>query len=209
VNILKPAKAFLDAAGLVFGLRGNTEEPSYSALAALGPVQIRHYAPRLAASVSVPGDEIAARSAGFRILAAYIFGANNARAGISMTAPVAQNAAATEIAMTAPVAQAQTAQGLWEISFFMPAKYTLASIPQPLDPRIRLHETAASTEAVLGFSGVPKAAAVHEAAARLTQQLAGSGWAPSGAIGAQFYDPPWTLPWLRRNEVTVPVSPAA
>lgn len=207
--MLKPAKAVLGAVGLVFGLRGNTEEPGYTLLATLGPVQIRQYAPRLSATVSVPGDEIAARSAGFRILAAYIFGANSASTGISMTAPVAQNAAATAIAMTAPVAQAQTPQGLWEISFFMPSSYTLATLPRPLDPRVRLHETAASTEAVYRFSGRPLAAAVRAAETRLTQHLAGSDWVAAGAAGAQFYDPPWTLPWLRRNEVTMPVIPTA
>ncbi len=204
MTILKRARTFLEAAGLVFGLRGNTEEPVYAVLANHGPVQIRQYAPRLAATVAVPGEEIEARSAGFRILAAYIFGANAASTGISMTAPVVQNAA-TDIAMTAPVAQAQTAPGVWEVSFYMPSAYTLGTLPRPLDPRVRLHETPASTEAVLCFSGRPTAAAVREAQARLSTHLAGTGWTAAGAISAQFYDPPWTLPWLRRNEVTVPV----
>jgi hypothetical protein len=190
---------------MIFGLRGNTEEPRYTPVASLGPVQIREYAPRLAASVSVPGDEVAARSAGFRVLAKYIFGANTTSSTISMTARVAQSS--TAIAMTAPVAQAQTPQGAWQISFFMPSNYTMATLPRPLDPQIHFHEVAAVTEAVHCFSGLPNAAAMRRARAVLAQQLAGSAWQAVGEPAAQFYDPPWTLPWFRRNEVTVQVSP--
>ncbi|GLR67544.1 SOUL heme-binding protein [Acidocella aquatica] len=205
MKFLQSAKAFLQAAGLVFGLRGGTEEPAYQTIAALGEVQLRRYAPRLAASVSVRGDEITARSKGFRLLAGYIFGANTASASLSMTAPVAQASAA--IAMTAPVAQAQAADGAWVISFYMPSGYTLATLPRPLDPQISLHEVAETTEAVYRFPGRPKAAAVARARAILARQLAGSAWVAAGEPVAQFYDPPWTLPWLRRNEVTVAVMP--
>ncbi len=205
MKLVQSVKAFVQAAGLVFGLRGGTEEPAYRTIATLGGVQIRRYAPRLAASVSVEGDEIAARSAGFRLLAGYIFGANTASTPISMTAPVAQASAA--IAMTAPVAQAQTADGTWVVSFFMPSGYTLATLPRPLDPQVHLHAVAETTEAVYRFSGLPKAAAVARARAILARQLAGSAWVAAGEPVAQFYNPPWTLPWLRRNEVTVAVTP--
>lgn len=213
LKFLQSARAFFQAAGLVFGLRGNTEEPRYQSIATLGPVEIRQYAPRLAASVSVQGDEIAARSAGFRMLARYIFGANTASASIGMTAPVAQATnkqvaqAATAIAMTAPVAQAKDPAGAWVVTFYMPSSYTRATLPHPLNPQIRLHEVGAETEAVYRFSGTPTAAAVASAQAILAQHLAGSAWVAAGEPAAQFYDPPWTLPWLRRNEVTVAVTP--
>jgi hypothetical protein len=205
LKLLQSVKAFAQAAGLVFGLRGGTEEPAHQIIAALGAVQIRRYAPRLAASVSVQSDEITARSAGFRRLAGYIFGANTASASINMTAPVAQ--APATIAMTAPVAQAQAADGTWVVSFFMPSGYTLATLPRPLDPQIRLHEVAETIEAVYHFSGLPGVAAVARARAILARQLAGSAWVAAGEPVAQFYNPPWTLPWLRRNEVTVAVTP--
>ncbi|WP_291423151.1 heme-binding protein [Acidocella sp.] len=205
MKFLQSAKAFVQAAGLVFGLRGGTEEPAYRPIAALGEVQIRRYAPRLAASVSVEGDEIAARSAGFRRLAGYIFGANTTSASLSMTAPVAQ--APVTIAMTAPIAQAQAADGVWFISFYMPSGYTLVTLPRPLDPQVHLHEVAETTEAVYRFSGRPRAAAVARARAILARQLAGSAWVAAGEPVAQFYNPPWTLPWLRRNEVSVVVTP--
>ncbi len=188
----------------VVGIRSGTEEPGYQSIARLGPVEIRQYKPLLAASVMVPGDEISARAAGFRRLAKFIFGANTTASSISMTAPVAQSSAS--IAMTAPVAQSATSGG-WVISFYMPSRYTEATLPKPLDPGIYIHEVPGSTQAVIRFSGIPTAAAVASARATLLRTLTGSAWNPAGPPTDWFYDPPWTLPFLRRNEVAVPVNP--
>ncbi len=186
------------------GIRSGTEEPSYKVLATVGQVEIRQYAPRLAASVTVQGDQIAARSAGFRRLARFIFGANTADASISMTAPVAQSSA--RIAMTAPVAQAPGPSGSWTITFFMPAKYTLASLPKPADPGIEIAEVPGETYGVYRFSGIPGAVPVAAAAQKLLAALKNSAWAPQGSVVDWFYDPPWTLPFARRNEAAVIVS---
>ncbi len=169
-------------------------------------MEIRQYPPRLAASVTLPGSEIESRAAGFRILARYIFGANRSDAEISMTAPVAQ--AAAKIAMTAPVAQSQSGAG-WTITFTMPARYTMATLPRPTDPRIKIEELAVLTAAVYRFSGIPNLDAVAQARAALLGRLTNSDWRVAGDVMTWFYDPPWTLPWLRRNEVAVPVRPAS
>ncbi len=187
----------------VFGIRSGTPTPSYSVVGQIGPAEIRAYPPRLAASVAVPGDEIAARSAGFRRLAAFIFGANTANSDIEMTAPVAQQSA--KIVMTAPVAQTGTAAG-WTVSFYMPETYTRATLPTPKDPGIDIHEVPGATYAVIRFSGIPGKPAVAAARARLLAALRGAPWQPTGAALDWFYDPPWALPWVRRNEVAVPVS---
>jgi hypothetical protein len=205
MKILSPVFAIALAGCSVVGIRSGTEEPGYQVLATMGAVQIRQYAPRLAASVTVQGDEISARSAGFRRLARFIFGANTADASISMTAPVAQSAA-KKIAMTAPVAQT-AGPGGWTISFFMPAKYTLATLPKPVDSGIRIYEVPGATYAVVRFSGIPGAAPVAAARARLYAGLDGSNWVPEGGAEDWFYDPPWTLPFARRNEVAVIVRP--
>jgi hypothetical protein len=195
----------------VFGMRDGTEEPPFTVIARLGPapgeVEIRRYAPRLVAEMTVTGDEVSARSAAFRPLAAYIFGENPASDRIGMTAPVAQgsNAASSErIGMTAPVAQSGGA-GEWRIGFFMPARYTLATLPRPRDPRITIVTLPEAELAVLRFSGLPGAEAVAAAQARLAAALEGGCWLPSGTGGAWFYDPPWTIPNLRRSEVWLPV----
>ncbi len=192
----------------VFGIRSGTEEPAYRSLAQIGRVEIREYGPRLAAETAVDGDEEAARSAGFRRIAAFIFGANRAQAKIAMTAPVGQAPAsgeAAKIAMTAPVGQARDAAGRWVVRFYMPASYTLDTLPTPTDPQVHIVSLPAETLAVLRFSGLPSTASVAAEQASLLAALQGGPWVAQGAPFAWFYDPPWTLPPLRRNEVAVAV----
>jgi hypothetical protein len=193
----------------VFGIRSGTEEPAYKVIANVGPVEIREYAPRLAASAVVQGNEVSARAAGFRRLARYIFGANAQTVSIPMTAPVVESRAApsAKIAMTAPVAQTQSGNGDWTISFYMPQKYTMATLPKPSQPGIQIHQLPATTDAVYRFSGLPGIEAVEHARRLLLGRLAGSAWEITGDPVTWFYDPPWTLPWFRRNEVAVPVAP--
>jgi hypothetical protein len=168
-------------------------------------VEIRAYAPRLAASVTVTGEQVPARSTGFSRLAAFIFGANTASTGIAMTAPVVQSG--TAIAMTAPVVQSAAEPGSWTITFYMPSGHTLATLPKPTDPGITLRELPGDTLAVHRFSGARDAAAIAKATTLLLGQLPTSAWEPAGDPVSWFYDPPWTLPWVRRNEVAVPVKP--
>lgn len=186
-----------------------TEEPKFTVLGQIGAVEVRQYAPRIAAETVVQADELDARSEGFRRLAGYIFGANQGGRKIDMTAPVAQQSggAGEKIAMTTPVAQSAEGAGLWRIRFFMPASLTMETLPRPNDDRVRLVAVPPETMAVLRFSGVPGPEAVKTRTGELVAALEGSKWRPAGAPVAWFYDPPWTVPGLRRNEVAVPVSP--
>jgi hypothetical protein len=188
----------------VVGIRSGTEEPRFETVETLGAVEIRRYASRIAAETEVAGSEEAARNEGFRRLAGYIFGGNAKRDRIAMTAPVAQ-APGERIAMTAPVAQAGGAEG-WRIRFFMPARFTMDTLPVPDDARVALVPAPEETVAVLRFSGIPRAAAVAENTAALDAALARSAWVATGPAQAWFYDPPWTVPALRRNEIAVPVA---
>ena len=205
------ASGILLSACSVVGIR-TVEEPAYQVVRHVGAVEIRAYGPRLAAEVVVPGTEVDARGAGFRKIAAYIFGANTARTTIAMTAPVSQAAESpaesTTIAMTAPVAQA-AAPGGWRIRFFMPASYTRATLPRPNDPDVTIVAVPGEQVAVLRYSGIPGKAAVAEADAKLLATLAQAGITPVGAPFSWFYDPPWTLPPLRRNEAVVAVKLAS
>ena len=187
----------------VVGIRTGTEEPRFSVAGHAGDAEVREYATRLAAETIVPGSAEAARGEGFRRLAGYIFGGNAGGARIAMTAPVAQSAAGQQIAMTVPVTQAQTAEG-WAIQFYLPA--SLREPPAPRDGRVRIVEAPAQTMAVLRFSGIATDSAVAAQRTRLLGLLDRSAWVPSGPAVTWFYDPPWTLPPLRRNEVAVPVT---
>ncbi len=203
------AAAAVASACTVVGVREGTEEPGFTVLGLVNGTEIRRYGPRLAAEVTVvTPDEVAARNAGFRPLARYIFGANEGSARIAMTIPVAQAPAQGErIAMTAPVAQKAAPGGGWTIRFFMPSAYTRETLPKPKDPEVRIVALPEETVAVRRFRGAPGAAEVAAEKARLIEALATGPWAPAGEPEAWFYDPPWTIPALRRNEVVVRVTP--
>ena len=218
----------------VFGIRTGTPEPKFSVISHLGPVEIRHYAPRIAAETTLDTSAETARYQGFRRLAGYIFGANHSSAKIAMTAPVAQSATnvnnpaqsatnannpaqsatnannlsqanATKIAMTAPVSQSHSPQG-WTIRFFMPASSTLETLPIPNNPEIHLVSVPAADYAVLRFTGSRNPRAIAAKQAILLRSLVNAPWQPIGTPTAWFYDPPWTLPFLRRNEVAIEVT---
>ena len=183
----------IDAAGTVVGYRHGTKEPAYRAEQLTRDVEIRHYGARIAAETTVVADEEAARYTGFRRLAGYIFGGNGVREKIAMTAPVAQEAAGDR---------------KWVIRFFMPAEKTLDSLPEPDDGEVRLAAVPAETVAVHRFTGSRSRRAVAAHTDKLMTTLREYGFQAVDKPAAWFYDPPWTVPALRRNEIAVPVEPA-
>jgi hypothetical protein len=186
--------------------RAETEEPRFAVVERVGEVEIRQYDNRLAADVVVTGEEEDARSKGFRLLADYIFGNNTSRSSIAMTAPVAQQASRNEkIDMTAPVAQSRGPGGTWRVRFFMPSKYTQATLPKPNNPAVQIVEVPGEIMAVLRFSNSRSPEHVQEKTNELMRTIAPTRWLPAGDPVAWFYDPPWTLPFFRRNEVAVAV----
>lgn len=209
-NPFELGAAILGGLGALVGIRAGTEQPRYTVVERLGDVEIRHYGPRLAAEATVAGSATAARSAGFEAVAGYIFGANTAKASIAMTAPVAQSAAGRPqtIAMTAPVTQTADGAGSWKVQFIMPARYTRATLPVPTSDQVSIVELPAQDYAVLRFSGARDGPAVERRTGQLTAALTGQGWRVTGPPTAWFYDPPWTPPFLRRNEVAAPVARA-
>ncbi|UXA11455.1 heme-binding protein [Mycobacterium sp. SMC-8] len=205
-KITSTAVQVAEGLGALVGVRAGTEEPMYVQEATVGRIEIRRYGPRIAAQTTVTGDEEMARNAGFRRLAGYIFGGNHRKTSIAMTAPVAQQN--EKIAMTAPVAQSRDAGGQSVIRFFMPSKWSMELLPEPDDERVELVEVPSETYAVLRFTGDRSPQAVAAKGEELLKGLQGSGFTPQGQPMAWFYDPPWTLPLRRRNEVVVSVSRA-
>lgn len=194
----------------VLGVRYGTAEPRFVVERETAGLQIRRYGPRIAAETTVDADnEAAARNAGFRRLAGYIFGGNHESARIAMTAPVTQEPSdarsGQKIAMTAPVAQAVAADDAWVIRFFMPADHSMETLPAPNDPAVKLVTVPAETVAVLRFTGDRGPEAVASHTADLLHALQDTTLEPDGPPVAWFYDPPWTIPMLRRNEIAVPV----
>lgn len=193
------------------GIRIGTEEPEHSSERLTDGIEVRRYEPRIAAETVVRAPEEQARREGFHRLAGYIFGGNEGAGKIAMTAPVSQASAAAgeKIAMTAPVSRSGGDDDGWVIRFFMPSTWTMATLPTPKDDRVRLVEVPAETVAVLRFSGDRSQPVIAARSAELLAGLRAKGIEPSGDPVAWFYDPPWTLPFRRRNEVVVPIASEA
>jgi hypothetical protein len=192
-----------------------TEEPKYNLLEKSEPFELRAYAPQIVAEVKVDGDLDAASSQGFRLIAAYIFGKNQVSEKIAMTAPVgiesSEKNKSAKIAMTAPVGiesskSPDNAGNQWTVSFVMPAEYSLASLPKPLDPQIKIRELPAEKRAVITFSGFYSEEKVQEKTQVLRDWMKIKNLMPAGEPQFARYNPPWTLPFMRRNEVMIQVQ---
>ena len=181
------------------------EEPKFTLISKDGAFEVRDYPGLVVAEATVKGDRNAASSAGFRILASYIFGANAGKASIAMTAPVQQTAAGDRIAMTAPVAISGTADE-WVVRFTMPSQYDLAQLPRPNDGRVHLKEIPPVRMAVLKFSGLARDEAVAERTTELQTRLKARQLVATEPASLARYDPPWTPWFMRRNEVMIPVA---
>jgi hypothetical protein len=182
------------------------EEPAFRSVLKDGPYEVRDYPALVVAETTVSGGQKEAAGQGFRRLAGYIFGGNRSVRKIAMTAPVAQQPTSEKIAMTAPVGQTLTGEG-WIVRFTMPSGYTLATLPEPSDPLVRLRETAPARFAVVRFSGLARPDDVSKQTSWLSTWMAQHKLAPSGPATLEQYNPPWTLWFLRRNEVMIPVAP--
>jgi len=135
----------------VFGIRSE-ESPRYEVMEKDGSREIRQYSSMVIAKTKLHGEFRDAQNEGFRILANYIFGQNESREKISMTAPVTQTAASEKISMTAPVLQSK--EGSESVmSFVMPAKYTLETLRKPKDERIQFEVIPPKTVAAIRYSG--------------------------------------------------------
>jgi hypothetical protein len=182
------------------------EEPGFDLLEKTEPYELRAYKPRIVAETIIPGSLKNASSAGFKRIADYIFGNNASRSGesqkISMTAPVSMVPKSEKISMTTPVNMEQS-EGQWRMQFFMPSQYTMDNLPKPNNPAVTLRTLPASTFAVLRFSGLAGEEKTADKTADLMAWLKDRGIKPTGEPVLARYNPPWTLPFLRRNEVMV------
>jgi hypothetical protein len=183
------------------------EEPKFTVLEKTPPFELRSYAPMILAEVEVEGDMDEASRQGFHLIAAYIFGQNQVSEKIAMTAPVVveeQAPKSTKIAMTAPVT-IESKAGKWTVAFVMPAEYTMDSLPKPLNSKVQLREIPAIKRAVVTFSGFYDENKVAERTLELQEWMSTKNLQPTGIPKFARYNPPWTLPFFRRNEILIDV----
>ncbi len=201
-SLLLVAASAIVVAGLavVAGGASAVEEPPHRVVSRDGDFEIRDYPALTVAEVTIQADRKAAAYAGFRKLAGYIFGGNARKQSIDMTAPVIE--ARAEGATLDPAAMSRG----WVIRFVMPRGFSLTALPKPYDPSIKLREEPPTRFGVLRFSGLASDGAVAARTAELQSILKARGLTPAGPAVISQYDPPWTLWFMRRNEIMIPIS---
>lgn len=189
-----------------------SDEPSYVLVRAQGAIEIRDYPALILAEVEVSGDMTRAGNQGFRPLAGFIFGDNQApgadsSANIAMTTPVIQSRS-ERIAMTSPVTQTRTggASDTWRVAFIMPETWTMETLPRPNDRDVMIREQPARWMAAIRFSGGPDEARFARKAEELEAFLTAEGYEITGEPVYARYNPPWTPTPLRRNEVLIEIA---
>ena len=200
----------------------NVKEPDFKVVQTNKNIQLREYEPYIVAEVTVSGERSRAASEGFRLISSYIFGANKSKikAGaatntqvlqqstsekIAMTAPVIQQLSSEKIAMTAPVIQELSSEGFWTIQFVMPKQYTMSTLPTPNNKAVQLKPVPAKKWAAIKFSGLASDKVLAKQLATLKQFIKDNKLQEVGTPRFAFYNAPWTLPPLRRNEVMLEV----
>jgi hypothetical protein len=198
------------------------EEAKFEVLVQDTKFEVRRYAAVIVAETLVDGDMDVASGKGFRTIADFIFGNNkapisDASSKIAMTAPVTMEpqTQSSKIAMTAPVSVQPASDGVnlvgakrWRVQFVMPSQYTMASLPKPNNGAVTLREVPAKTVAVAKYSGFNTERRIQDETQLLVDWLQAHKLVANGPAQLARYDPPWTLPIWRRNEIHIEVKPA-
>ena len=130
-----------------------------------------------------------------------------------MTSPVRTErvGGSEKIAMTSPVRTERSDNGgAYRVSFVMPRKYTLDTLPVPRDARVHLREVPAHVAAAVWFTGgVADAEAMERWSATLREELRAAGLTPEGpALLYNFY-PPFAPSFMRHTEVLFTLKESA
>jgi hypothetical protein len=181
------------------------ESPKYKLVHKEGKFEIREYAEYLVAEVEVDANYDSAANLGFGLLADYIFGNNVTRSHISMTVPVTEKQVSGEkIEMTSPVTLAEITSGQkYRISFSMPSKYKLETLPKPNNKAITLRKVDKKKVAVLSFSGNLNRKLADLEAREFDQILKMKNLDPKSNFVFAQYNPPWIPGPFRHDEIMV------
>jgi hypothetical protein len=185
-----------------------TEEPEFILIFKNENFEIRQYSSKILAQVTVLGDFDDATSNGFKVLADYIFGNNLSLDGntkIEMTAPVVLEPISEVIKMTAPIL-AEGENKKWVVSFVMPKEYSLDTLPKPNNKDISISSIPPQKYAVVVFSGLVRESNYDEQINLLNNYVVNKNLVTVGKVQIARYNPPWTLPFFRRNELMIRIN---
>lgn len=173
----------------MFG-KSDVEIAPYTVLEKEANLELRHYERLVLVTTAMP-DGMDSQNSPFYKLFDYISG---------------KNEGTKEIPMTAPVFMDQADSTTESMSFVLPENFTIETAPPPQDPAVKLEEIKDYTVAAITFSGLLKQKNIDKHKAILEEWITRKGFKKTGAVKAAGYNPPFTIPALRRNEVLIPVK---
>ena len=182
------------------------QEPPYSVEYKTPYYEVRNYEPTLVAETLINASFEDSGNQAFRILAGYIFGNNQSKTKIAMTAPVSQKPSSEKIAMTAPVNQSKTKSG-YLVQFTMPKEFTLDTLPLPVDPRVQIRQIPGHRVAVYSYSGSWSERRYNEKLHAFMDALKSDNLKTVGEPNFARYNSPFALWFLRRNEIWMELAP--
>lgn len=181
------------------------EEAKYDVIEEEGAFEIRKYYDHIVAETFVESTFEDAGNIGFRRLFSYIDGNNSTRDSIDMTAPVSQQKNSEKISMTAPV-NMQDFSGTYRITFLMPSKYTMDTIPQPLDEMVKIRNEEGKIIAAYKYSGGWSKKRYEKMKQKLLSILEKRNLKTVGQPLFARYNSPFMLWLLRRNEILIEIA---
>jgi len=192
----------------VFG-GASVEEAPYDLVRKDDQFEVRDYAPVVVAETQVDAGFKKAGNKAFRTLFDYISGENDGGQKIAMTAPViAEGSSESDgetIAMTAPVTYQKDGE-VWRYRFVLPRSYSMDTAPQPTNPNVVLIETEPKRVAAIRYNWLSTEKARSKNAKALMEWIDTQGFTPQSSERFAGYNPPWTLPPFRRNEVLIDIE---
>ncbi len=193
----------------------NIESPKYEVLSADRSFEIRNYESFIIAETTVDKKSYQkSTNQGFRIVADYIFGNNTKQDKIAMTAPVVtesskengeNDSVSEKIAMTTPVVTETEGDGKMKLYFVMPSEFKLDELPTPNNAQVSLIQIPAETRLVLNFSGWATESKI-DAKIKALKDYASEKNLEIGLVQVAQYNPPFTPPFMRRNEIWATIS---
>lgn len=204
-KIIAMAMALFFQGCSIFGV-SSVETLNYIVVEEMGNFTLRQYNDYWVARTEVQGGYSQSSDKGFNLLFKYISGQNSKQEKISMTAPVMQRQQGEKISMTSPVIQQRKDDG-WIMEFVLPSKFDASNPPpQPLDPQVKVVNVAGYKAAALRYSGNLSEKKYDEKTKELISTLQERGLEPNGEPFSAGYNPPWTIPFFKRNEVLIKIK---
>jgi hypothetical protein len=183
----------------------NIEEPKYTVLEKRNGYEIRQYESYIIAQTEVTGSYSGSLNQGFRVIADYIFGNNTSQSSIAMTAPVLESTS-EKIAMTVPVVSTMDDAQTRKISFVLPSEYTMETLPKPNNASVTLIAVPSRRVAALQFNWYATERRAATKQTLLEERISKDELIITGVAEVAQYNPPFSMPLIRRNEIIIPVD---